>query len=233
MNFDEREGKIMEKILDVVHSYARVFNYKYVLHDESDVKKYFHIKDNELIVGINDINVLSIVDSLSFIISFSKDAGLDPLVCYNFSKINRKDYFGLLDIDAEESNKLSDSIEISDNDDVYAKGKLADGKIIYNIKLDSILNLIDDDIDIKNSIDVVFKFDSEEGKLKSSMIMQDLRLNNIICDYSFEDDDLVKIIIDIKEEDLLQGMINVVDNFTKEEKKVSESEIVDYILGVI
>ena len=74
--------------------------------------------------------------------------------------------------------------------------------------------------------------------------MQDLRLNNISVetDYlnrsfkaQFKDADRhnAKQLIILNSDDLNKGLINVKDNLTKEEKKVDENEIVDYILGVI
>ncbi len=67
--------------------------------------------------------------------------------------------------------------------------------------------------------------------------MQDLRLSNIVCVYV---DDLktlgdydVKHIIKLNDDDLNKGLVTVKDHLTKEEKKVPEDEILDYILGII
>ena len=85
---------------------------------------------------------------------------------------------------------------------------------------------------------------NEEEKLKANIIAQDLRLNGIIVemDYlnrglksQFKDADRYnsKQLIILNSEDLSKGLINIKDNLTKDEKKIPEDEIIDYILGVI
>lgn len=95
-----------------------------------------------------------------------------------------------------------------------------------------------------DQVDVYIMAVNEEEKLKANILMQDLRLNNISVetDYlnrsfkaQFKDADRhnAKQLIILNSDDLNKGLINVKDNLTKEEKKVDENEIVDYILGVI
>ena len=110
--------------------------------------------------------------------------------------------------------------------------------------VERIINLLRDNYPDDNMIDVYVMAVSEEERLKANILLQDLRLNDIVCDADFlnkglkaqfkdADRNNAKQLIILNSEDLSKGLINVKDNMTKEEKKVAEDEIVDYILGVI
>ena len=71
-----------------------------------------------------------------------------------------------------------------------------------------------------------------------------LRLNNISTEinsanlsmksqFKIADKLQAKFLIILNNEDLQKGLINVKDNVTKEEMKIDEAEIVDWILGNI
>ena len=111
-------------------------------------------------------------------------------------------------------------------------------RIILNIK---------ENIDIKNleqAVDVYVMSVSEEEKIHALEIAQYLRLNNISTEinsanlsmksqFKIADKLQAKFIIILNNEDLQKGLINVKDNVTKEEMKIDEAEIVDWILGNI
>ena len=83
---------------------------------------------------------------------------------------------------------------------------------------------------------------NEEEKMHAIKISQDLRLNGIKTELDnmnkglkgqFKTADRLnasKLLI-LNSEDLKLGLVNVKDNLTKEEEKVDENEIVDYLLG--
>ena len=111
-------------------------------------------------------------------------------------------------------------------------------RIILNIK---------ENIDIKNleqAVDVYVMSVSEEEKIHALEIAQYLRLNNISTEinsanlsmksqFKIADKLQAKFLIILNNEDLQKGLINVKDNVTKEEMKIDEAEIVDWILGNI
>lgn len=111
-------------------------------------------------------------------------------------------------------------------------------RIILNIK---------ENIDIKNleqAVDVYVMSVSEEEKIHALEIAQYLRLNNISTEinnanlsmksqFKIADKLQAKFLIILNNEDLQKGLINVKDNITKEEMKIDEAEIVDWILGNI
>ena len=96
----------------------------------------------------------------------------------------------------------------------------------------------------KNDIDVYIMCVSEEEKIKALQLSQDLRLNNIIVelnnnDLSFKSQFKVadlyhaKFLIILKDDDLQKGLITIKDNSLKEEIKVDECEVIDWLLGNI
>ena len=108
--------------------------------------------------------------------------------------------------------------------------------------IERIINAMDDDI--QENIDVYIMSVNEEEKLKANILLQDLRLNDIICEtnllnkslksqFKEADNMKAKLLIILNSEDLSKGLITVKDNVTKVENKVPEDEIIDYILGMI
>ena len=108
--------------------------------------------------------------------------------------------------------------------------------------IERIINAMEDDI--QENIDVYIMSVNEEEKLKANILLQDLRLNDIICEtnllnkslksqFKEADNMKAKLLIILNSEDLSKGLITVKDNVTKIENKVPEDEIIDYILGMI
>ena len=111
-------------------------------------------------------------------------------------------------------------------------------RIILNIK---------ENIDVKNlgqAVDVYIMSVSEEEKMHALELAQYLRLNNVATEinstnlsmksqFKIADNLQAKFLIILNNEDLQKGLINIKDNATKEEIKVDENEIVDWILGNI
>ena len=80
--------------------------------------------------------------------------------------------------------------------------------------------------------------------MQAIILAQNLRLNNVITEinsnnlslksqFKIADNLKAKFLVILNSDDLNKGLINVKDNATKEEIKIDESEIVDWILGNI
>lgn len=94
----------------------------------------------------------------------------------------------------------------------------------------------------KRPLDCYIMYVNEEEKIKAITLAQDLRMCGISCDYdttgrSFKsqfkeaDRNNAELLIILNSEDLKLGLITVKDNLTKEETKVDENEIIDYIVS--
>ena len=171
-------------------------------------------------------------------------------------------YLDYLDVDYEIDNTLVRGLDYYDymvyelklNDSLALGGGGRYNHLVKNLGgpevpavgfacgIERIINEMSDES--PDNIDVYVMCVNEEEKIKANIITQDLRLNNIICETNLmgkslkaqfkEADNMnAKNLIILNSEDLSKGLITVKDNVTKEEVKVPEDEIIDYILGVI
>ena len=171
-------------------------------------------------------------------------------------------YLDYLDIDYEVDNTLVRGLDYYDymvyelklNDSLALGGGGRYNHLVKNLGgpevpavgfacgIERIINEMNDES--FNNIDVYVMCVNDEEKIKANIITQDLRLNNIICEtnvmgkslkaqFKEADNMNAKSLIILNSEDLSKGLITVKDNVTKEEVKVPEDEIIDYILGVI
>lgn len=171
-------------------------------------------------------------------------------------------YLDYLDIDYEVDNTLVRGLDYYDymvyelklNDSLALGGGGRYNHLVKNLGgpevpavgfacgIERIINEMNDES--FNNIDVYVMCVNDEEKIKANIITQDLRLNNIICEtnvmgkslkaqFKEADNMNAKNLIILNSEDLSKGLITVKDNVTKEEVKVPEDEIIDYILGVI
>ena len=94
----------------------------------------------------------------------------------------------------------------------------------------------------KRPLDCYIMYVNEEEKIKAITLAQDLRNCGISCDYDttgrslksqFKEADrnMTELLIILNSEDLKLGLITVKDNLTKEETKIDENEIIDYIVS--
>ena len=171
-------------------------------------------------------------------------------------------YLDYLDIDYEVDNTLVRGLDYYDymvyelklNDSLALGGGGRYNHLVKNLGgpevpavgfacgIERIINEMSDES--LNNIDVYVMCVNDEEKIKANIITQDLRLNNIICEtnvmgkslkaqFKEADNMNAKNLIILNSEDLSKGLVTVKDNVTKEEVKVPEDEIIDYILGVI
>lgn len=171
-------------------------------------------------------------------------------------------YLDYLDIDYEVDNTLVRGLDYYDymvyelklNDSLALGGGGRYNHLVKNLGgpevpavgfacgIERIINEMNDES--LNNINVYVMCVNDEEKIKANIITQDLRLNNIICEtnvmgkslksqFKEADNMNAKNLIILNSEDLSKGLVTVKDNVTKEEVKVPEDEIIDYILGVI
>lgn len=94
----------------------------------------------------------------------------------------------------------------------------------------------------KRPLDCYILYVNEEEKIKAITLAQDLRCSGISVDYDttgrslksqFKEADRNKaeLLVILNSEDLKLGLITIKDNLTKEEVKIDENEIIDYIVS--
>lgn len=95
---------------------------------------------------------------------------------------------------------------------------------------------------VNDGVDVYIMHVNEEEKMKALQLSQDLRLSGLICEIEnsgrglkaqFKQADRLnaKVLLILNSEDLKLGLINTKDNVTKEETKIDEQEIIDYLVS--
>ena len=98
--------------------------------------------------------------------------------------------------------------------------------------------------EINNQVDVYVMSVSEEEKMYACSIAQNLRLNNIPTEinttnlslksqFKIADKLEAKFLVILNNDDLSKVLVNINDNATKEETKIDESELVDFLLANI
>ncbi|MDD5865721.1 MAG: histidine--tRNA ligase [bacterium] len=238
-------------------------NYKKVLVEYLDKHINNLCEDCQKRIKINPLRILDCkVDSDSDILKNAPIISdyLDKLSTERFNQI--LNYLDYLDVDYEIDNnlvrgldyydymvyelKLSSSLALGGggryNHLVSTLGGPEVPCVGFACGIERIINVMEDNIN--EDIDVYIMHINDEEKYKANILLQDLRLNNIICDTNFMNKSLksqfkeadnmkAKILIILNSDDLSKGLITVKDNITKEEVKVPEDEIIDYILGVI
>lgn len=106
--------------------------------------------------------------------------------------------------------------------------------------LERIMLALDDEI--KRPLDCYILYVNEEEKIKALTLAQDLRMSGVSVDYDttgrslksqFKEADRnnAQLLILLNSDDLNKGLITVKDNLTKEEVKIDENEIIDYIVS--
>lgn len=94
----------------------------------------------------------------------------------------------------------------------------------------------------KRPLDCYILYVNEEEKMKAITLAQDLRMSGVSVDYDttgrslksqFKEADRnhAELLIILNSDDLNKGLITVKDNTTKEETKIDENEIIDYIVS--
>ncbi len=98
------------------------------------------------------------------------------------------------------------------------------------------------EIQEKRPLDCYILYVNEEEKIKAITLAQDLRCSGVSVDYDttgrslksqFKEADRnhAQLLVLLNSEDLQKGLISVKDNLTKEEVKIDENEIIDYIVS--
>lgn len=109
-------------------------------------------------------------------------------------------------------------------------------------RLIMVLKELNKEKELDRGVDVYVMAVNEEEKLTAMRLVQDLRWCEVKCDMDMLDRSLktqfkqadrlnARILVILNSEDLQKGLITVKDNITKEESKIDENEILDYIIS--
>ena len=103
-------------------------------------------------------------------------------------------------------------------------------KINIEILINEVMNIIRDNA-LDMNIDVCIIGVSEEESYHALKIAQELRMNNI--NVVLNEKVNSKFNINLDDETLSKGIVSIKDNYTNEEIKLDEADILEYVLGNI
>ena len=232
----------------------------YEEHHLKQAKFYFDNEiDSKEKLGVTAIGYTSSLictEVISLCYRFLEEFGFNDLLV----KINTKnneivkclDYLEVdYELNSHTKEKLDNNVNmvfeiINDNNEILCQGKFNEklGQVNSTIDMNLLLELLPSISNLKEekSIDVYVTSKSEEEKLTAIKLVQDLRWSEIITEMNYQEEDVeeqikeannlnARMIIKLDNEDLKKGLMVVEDNLTKEETKVDESEILDYIIS--
>jgi histidyl-tRNA synthetase len=95
-------------------------------------------------------------------------------------------------------------------------------------------------LNMTTGIDLFLMYVNDDEKDYAISLMQSLRMNGFTCDIDYLKRNLKgqfkqadrlqsRYLIILNSDDIKQGLVNIKDNTTKEEHKVSESDLVDFL----
>ena len=98
----------------------------------------------------------------------------------------------------------------------------------------------DVNLDVKDDIDIYIMYVSNEEKETAAYLIQELRLNDFICETDYFDKGLKgqfksvsrlnpKYLIILNDKDIKQNKVTLKDNLTKEEQKIEINNLIDYL----
>lgn len=199
--------------------------------------------DNEAgVVLKKDASILEISDAISFIYRLFEEMGLNITVYLNNEEIIN--YLDILDIDYEIKDVNGYQV-VLENGNVLVNGDILNDLLVFKMNVLDVVNEVinnnSNSISLNNTSVYVIA-SSQEEKMRALGLVQDLRWSEIktSIDYANKsrDEQLsdadslnARLIVILKDEDLQKGIITVRDNLTKEEEKIDESEIIDYIIS--
>lgn len=229
------KSRIYKMITKIVDDYASVYNYNYLLEKDDIVRKSYMISSKDIILRNLGNSAIMASECLSLGINILKEIGLNPTL--KIIPDNNQDfyqdlynYLDYLDIDYEELNEgEKGSFTILEDNKEIGRGKTMDSTYL-EISIKDLIEILREMNVRITPVDVNIMAFDDESLLKAGILLQDLRLSGIIADLDVADS---KMTINIKEELLNKGLLNVIDNVTKEGSNVPEDEIIDYLLGMI
>ena len=170
------------------------------------------------------------------------DYEIDPKVVRGLDYYNHTVFELVADIDGVDKNfalggggRYNKMVKELDGPDTSAIG-FAGGMDRLMMALD----IADIKVEYRDKIDTYIMYVNDEEKEYAISLNQALRVNGFVSDMEYNGRNLkgqfkqadrlqAKYLLILNSEDIKNGEINIKDNTTKEEKKIKESELIDYL----
>ena len=230
-----KKARLYNCLIEILNQHMDNYNYEFIIGKKDGNKYYANNLENIEIHKINSDDLVSDVEVISLGYNLFKRFGLEDIelsINCNEEVLNLLEALEIYCINDIESNELTWNYIYEDvivgvgcknNNEINIK-------INIEILINEVMNIIRDNA-LDMNIDVCIIGVSEEESYHALKIAQELRMNNI--NVVLNEKVNSKFNINLDDETLSKGIVSIKDNYTNEEIKLDEADILEYVLGNI
>lgn len=230
-----KKARLYNCLIEILNQHMDNYNYEFIIGKKDANKYYTNNLENIEIHKKNSDDLVSDVEVISLGYNLFKRFGLDDIelsISCNEEVLNLLEALEIYCINDIESNELNWNYIYEDV--IVGVGCKNNNEINIKINIETLINEVmniirDNALDM--NIDVCIIGVSEEESYHALKIAQELRMNNI--NVVLNEKVNSKFNINLDDETLSKGIVSIKDNYTNEEIKLDEADILEYVLGNI
>lgn len=230
-----KKARLYNCLIEILNQHMDNYNYEFIIGKQDGNKYYTNNLENIEIHKKNSDDLVSDVEVISLGYNLFKRFGLEDIelsINCNEEVLNLLEALEIYCINDIESNELNWNYIYEDV--IVGVGCKNNNEINIKINIETLINEVvniirDNALDM--NIDVCIIGVSEEESYHALKIAQELRMNNI--NVVLNEKVNSKFNINLDDETLSKGIVSIKDNYTNEEIKLDEADILEYVLGNI
>lgn len=230
-----KKARLYNCLIEILNQHMDNYNYEFIIGKQDGNKYYTNNLENIEIHKKNSDDLVSDVEVISLGYNLFKRFGLEDIelsISCNEEVLNLLEALEIYCINDIESNELNWNYIYEDV--IVGVGCKNNNEINIKINIETLINEVvniirDNALDM--NIDVCIIGVSEEESYHALKIAQELRMNNI--NVVLNEKVNSKFNINLDDETLSKGIVSIKDNYTNEEIKLDEADILEYVLGNI
>lgn len=230
-----KKARLYNCLIEILNQHMDNYNYEFIIGKKDSNKYYTNNLENIEIHKKNSDDLVSDVEVISLGYNLFKRFGLEDIelsISCNEEVLNLLEALEIYCISDIESNELNWNYIYEDV--IVGVGCKNNNEINIKINIETLINEVmniirDNALDM--NIDVCIIGVSEEESYHALKIAQELRMNNI--NVVLNEKVNSKFNINLDDETLSKGIVSIKDNYTNEEIKLDEADILEYVLGNI
>lgn len=230
-----KKARLYNCLIEILNQHMDNYNYEFIIGKQDGNKYYTNNLENIEIHKKNSDDLVSDVEVISLGYNLFKRFGLEDIelsISCNEVVLNLLEALEIYCINDIESNELTWNYIYEDV--IVGVGCKNNNEINIKINIETLINEVmniirDNALDM--NIDVCIIGVSEEESYHALKIAQELRMNNI--NVVLNEKVNSKFNINLDDETLSKGIVSIKDNYTNEEIKLDEADILEYVLGNI
>ena len=230
-----KKARLYNCLIEILNQHMDNYNYEFIIRKKDGNKYYTNNLENIEIHKKNSDDLVSDVEVISLGYNLFKRFGLEDIelsISCNEEVLNLLEALEIYCINDIERNELNWNYIYEDV--IVGVGCKNNNEINIKINIETLINEViniirDNALDM--NIDVCIIGVSEEESYHALKIAQEFRMNNI--NVVLNEKVNSKFNINLDDETLSKGIVSIKDNYTNEEIKLDEADILEYVLGNI